>query len=978
MEFNNDYNLRRLESVKHALKKVGNQVDTNVIDLDIEVGITKEPVVFKENAALVYQKKAKGECWGELFDCGWFRLSGQLSKEDLLEALFLKFDVNGEGLLFGGDGQVLKGFTNGSSVFDRTHGEPGKLYYQINELIDEEGVCVCYLDCGANDLFGSLQENGVIKEASIVKRNLKMEQLYYDLETLISIQETDGHVYEFLMDELYELAAKIRYEEEDVLEVAEQLVKKYLRCNAERDFTFYAVGHAHIDLAWLWPIRETRRKAGRTLANVFHLIEKYDEFIFGISQPQMLIWLEKDYPDVFERIKKYVVEGRIEVQGGMWVEADTNITGEESLVRQMLYGKKYWLETFQKDVRSLWLPDVFGYNGAMPQIIRKSEMDYFMTIKLSWSLMNTFPYHTFNWHGIDGSDVLVHMPPEGNYNSSVRRQVIKSTYENYKEKDVSDEALVLYGIGDGGGGPGEEHLERIQRNNVSPGVKNIRLACSEDFFEKLNQKKAKYPAWHGELYLENHQGTYTSQGNIKKSNRQIENKLKMVETLLVSMGQNCFEEELEAIWKEVLLYQFHDILPGSSIKRVYDEALARYGILNVQLDEILEKATGQKLCETYDEGKGLFNGHGGQSRVYHFSKGNVYKTVLEPLSTKKVMEKVFQGNACEFTGAIKTPRLAVEFYETGEIKSIIDVEKKREVLTGAGNQLNIYKDDGNAWDIRDDYRVQTPLKWTLVNREYKVYGEIHVLIQKYKYHNSTLLERIMIDEEEKSIEFSHELDWQEMYYMMRSVFPLAVESNQAVFDIQFGHFSRSRQKDTRIEKAQFEVCGHNWVDVSEDGFGCALLNDGKYGYYIKDGVLDINLIRGTNYPAQDGDIGKTAYKYKLILHDGDVKAAGIDHEGQMFNMVYPIFEENLPMEEPIFVLDEAVAYSTIKHSWDRQSVVLRIYERNGEKTTTCIRTRLSYVSVEEVNMLENPVNTQVNLECIELEPFEIKTFLFRR
>lgn len=977
VEFNNNYNLRRLGDIKSALKKVEAGIDAEVLKLDIQVAVTKEPVPFADRDQLVYRSLSVGESWGQLFDCGWFRLTGTLADRSILENdLYLKFDVNGEGLLFDDEGNALKGFTNGSSVFDRNHGEPGKAYYRMNDLIDGNGGIELYLDCGANDLFGSLQDNGIIRYASVVRRDMARESLYYDLETLIAIQETEESLADTLVEELYELAAKINYEEGDVYAAAEDLVKKYLSEKAESDFTFYAVGHAHIDLAWLWPIRETKRKAARTLTNVFHLIEKYRDFVFGISQPQMLEWLREDYPDVFGRIKTYVEQGRIEVQGGMWVEADTNVSGEEALVRQMLYGKKYWQENFGKDVQSLWLPDVFGYSAAMPQIIAGSDMAYFMTIKLSWSLVNVFPYHTFNWSGLDGSQVLVHMPPEGNYNSSATRKAVKGSYENYREKEVSSEALLLYGIGDGGGGPGEEHIERIERNNRSVNAKAIKLDSSESFFDLLNDRRDKYPSWQGELYLENHQGTYTSQAEIKKNNRFLENKLKMVEALLVSLDNSEYEDRIEKIWKEVLLYQFHDILPGSSIKRVYEEALVRYSELSQQLDVIIENVTQSRLSNTYDEGKYIFNPHSAAATFYNLWDGRLYKTEVAPLSTSIIKEEVYDGKAADFEGAIETDSLRVTFGSNGEIGSIRDLDSDREVLTGPGNQLKIYKDHGNAWDIRDDYRMQTPDKWHIKSRDYTQYGSIHVLVQHYEYRESTLIEQVMIDAAERSVEFSHELDWREMGHMMRSEFPFAVNSDEATFDIQFGHFNRSRRNETSIQKAQFEVCGHNWVDVSEKGLGCALINDCKYGYYVKDGVVDINLIRSTDYPAKDGDIGKTSYRYKLMVHDGDFVKAGVDHVGQVFNTVYPIFESSLVLDEPIFELAEGVAYSTIKHSYDKGGIVLRIYERNGEQVTTSVRTRLQYTEVYEVNMLEERVNKLVNLERVELKPFEVMTLRF--
>jgi alpha-mannosidase len=370
------------------------------------------------------------------------------------------------------------------------------------------------------------------------------------------------------------------YSEAEAGNARSVLAKELNKQGGASSLKISAIGHAHIDLAWLWPLRETRRKAARTFSTALMLLEKYPNYIFGASQPQLYAWVQQDYPALYEKVKKKIAEGRWEVQGAMWVEADTNIAGGEALVRQILYGKKYFQKEFNQDMRILWLPDVFGYSGALPQILRKSGIEYFMTTKLSWNIYNKFPHHTFLWSGIDGSEVLAHMPPEGTYNSAASPTSIHKAEAEYMDKGIADECLMLFGIGDGGGGPGEEHLERLERERNLEGLLPIKQEPSIQFFDRLALQRENYKKWHGELYLERHQGTYTTQAKSKRYNRKIEILLRELEFISVlaqlERNESYPDETIERLWKELLLYQFHDILPGSSIHRVYEESLHHY------------------------------------------------------------------------------------------------------------------------------------------------------------------------------------------------------------------------------------------------------------------------------------------------------------------------------------------------------------------------------------------------------------------
>ncbi|MBO5776172.1 MAG: alpha-mannosidase, partial [Clostridia bacterium] len=421
--------------------------------------------------------------------------------------------------------------------------------------------------------------------------NEEAKSTYYDalaLEYQISLDECKGVKKKSARRALHKalaIAAKGDYKG------ASEILKAEYQVGEENPFTIYATGHAHLDLAWLWPIRETKRKAARTFANQLRNMERYPDYVFGASQPQQFAWMEEMYPELFEELKAAVARGQLEVQGGMWVECDTNVTSGESLIRQNLYGKRYWKEKFGKDMRMCWLPDVFGFSGNLPQILKKCGMDYFLTIKLSWNEHNKFPHRAFVWEGIDDSDVVVHMPPDETYNSEGNAWSLMNAIRNFPEKDKVKNISMLYGIGDGGGGPGEGHIEMLRHESDMKELPKVKFAHTIDFFDKLNEQKDELVRHKGELYLEKHQGTYTSQSNNKMNNRKIEFALHNVEFLASVAAKKGYvypKEKIEKIWKEVLLYQFHDIIPGSSIHRVYEESVARYEVMLGELKEIRE------------------------------------------------------------------------------------------------------------------------------------------------------------------------------------------------------------------------------------------------------------------------------------------------------------------------------------------------------------------------------------------------------
>ncbi len=980
MEFNLNYHINQIAEIKHMVYGVLREKSyKHVMFVHIEGAVTKEPVRFEDRLSLTYRTYELQESWGNLFDCAWFIITGKLNdfSDISKDELFIKLDVSGEALLFNKHGVPMKGFTNGSSVFDRAHGEPGKIYYQITELIEKDGSFELWFDAGANDLFGSLQNQGRIISAEIVERNKDIRNLYHDFSTLFDLLDSMNQTeksYQPLFNDLRSVYIEVIYEKSNWMVNSKKIADKWLNKKSNETLNVYAVGHAHMDLAWLWPLRETRRKVGRTIANVLDMLDRYPDYIFGISQPQQIEWLRQDYPDLFKRFKHYVDLNRIELQGGMWVEPDTNVSGGESLIRQVHYGQTYYEEHFGKKVNNLWLPDVFGYSGNIPQIMKRSGLDFFMTTKISWNLVNKFPYHSFIWEGIDGSKVMTHMPPEGTYNSSIRPNKLKYMSKNYVEGKDIPIALNLFGIGDGGGGPGYEHLERINRTKDLESLPKIKIRKASDFFNDLSHYANKMNTWKGELYLENHQGTLTSQAELKKTHRFMESRLRTVEMLLTHYGfYDTYKNTLDGIWKEHLLYEFHDILPGTSIKRVYNECLARYEVLHNMLDDILSQTfdtfTKNPTIDSKPFNPNIFP-------VEHVIKlGSSYIVYhLAPLSNQVNGLEIYKQNGLVTNTDIELKDYVISFDEkTGQIDKIIHkVTKKNLLVKNHANILSVYQDLGDAWNIMDHYRKQEPSLMKLINRKMASYGRFLEIVQTYIFKESTLVETVLIDQEKNQITFDHDVDWQNVGYMLRTNFPLNIKTDEALFDIQFGEIKRPRTTNNSIEEAKFEVCGHQWASIYDGTYGASLINNGKYGFHVQHDAFDMNLLRSTNYPAVNGDIGKTSYKYALVLHDKNHVDAKIDELAAEFNSYYPYFNSVLEDKAFFTVNHPDIDYSAIKEAYDEKGIIIRFYEKHGSHTKLNIYWKKTPKKVYITNLVEEIEEELVGNE-VTFNPYQIQT-----
>ena len=994
MSQSKEHNKRLINEFAGKLK---NGVYSKISDLSAEAWVTKEPVRFDQKTSGEHKKLHIGMSWGELWDCSWMHFTGSVPLEAKDKKVVLLIDISGEGCVVDKEGNPIQGITTYASTFDRSIGMPFKRVINFVENSQGNESIDMWIETGCNDLLGNLIDSGSLKQADISICNEELRQLYYDYKFLTMLAESheqNSTIRNQIEHILFEVAAQTIEIDHNTIQAAREKLAYHLNMkNSDESLIFSAIGHAHIDLAWLWPIRETKRKGARTFSTAIELIERYPDYIFGASQPQLYQWVKDEYPVLYDNIKKKVSSGRWECQGAMWVEPDTNVSGGESLVRQVLYGKKFFKQEFNEDMKILWLPDVFGYSGALPQILKKSDVPYFMTIKLSWNEHNTFPHSTFTWKGIDGSEVLVHMPPENTYNGGAMPSSLRLAEKNFKDKDVSNEALLLFGIGDGGGGPSTDHLEYLAREKNIAGLPQTTQEHSLKFFDRINKHRSSYKQWSGELYLEKHQGTYTTQAKNKKYNRLMEFSLRDCEYICsiakIKAGFVYPQAELEEIWKEVLLYQFHDILPGSSIKRVYDESIERYKIIYTRVQEITEQAFAAIASQlNVNKNQTLVFNTLPWVRTAFVTIGDELKEVTVDAYSSTIVDNniisLIKSNVVIQKNLLENEKIKVEFNSDATIKSIFDKEANREVLNKdySVNNLVVYEDTGDCWDIPFTYLDKAPEQPQVTSCEIIGSSPYNKLRFTYSYRKSTIQQDIHIEDGSKKLVFDVHVDWNETGRMLRAQYPVDISTNEAACNIQFGHIMRPTHKNTSWDYAKIEVCAQKWIDLSEKGFGVSLINNCKYGHKVWDNILDINLLRSPMYPGVDADKGEQDFSYELFIHDGDLLK--VTKESYNFNTSLLTIKgqkdggDSKKENSFIFVSHPNIVVEAVKLAEDGDGIIVRLYECDGQRTNA--KVKFSGATYAELtNLIENkecelPLYNE--MADLNFKPFEINTIKF--
>ncbi len=800
---------------------------------------------------------------------------------------------------------------------------------------------------------------------------------------------------------------------ESIPNALEKLRQEIKKAGPALDVDISAIGHAHIDVAWLWTLGQTRQKAGRSFYNVLRNMELFPGFVFGQSQPQLYEYVRQDFPELFESIKTHVQEGRWEPLGGMWVEADCNISGPESLARQFLLGRNFFCEYFGKEIDSpvLWLPDVFGYAWNLPQLIKEAGLEYFFTIKIGWNQYNRLPYDSFWWQGLDGTKVLTHFSTTkdaqsvhaATYNSDASPSQIMGTWKNFQQKDYGPVGkipplLMSYGWGDGGGGPTREMLENIREMADFPATPQVKQEKVGDFFKRLESVSQKLPTWNGELYLEYHRGTYTTQARNKKANRQSEFLLHDAEFLATYAARidptyQYPHEQFTKAWQLVCLNQFHDIIPGSSIGQVYIESLEQYEEVRLIAEEaktqallVISKKVG---AETIVVNPTSFK----RNEIVDVNGVTVETGELKPYSVKSLNNQPSRTQPSSLlvsSTLLENDFIRVELNAHGEIIRIFDKFANREILPEGevANQFLAFEDiplSWDAWDIDifydDKVWMAEPASSIVVVEDSPFRASLEI---KRQILNSKFTQRISLAHNNPRLDFETHIDWQERQILLKVAFPVAVLSPIATYEIQWGNVERPTHRNTSWDWARFETAAQKWVDLSEGDYGVSLLNDCKYGHDIHDNVIRLTLLRGTTAPDPTADLGEHRFKYSLLPHRGKW---GIDTVREAYALNNPFLVHcdtsnketdgtvsNLP--SLVSVDRENIVIETIKQAEDGAGIIIRLYEYQRQRGEFTLTAAFPIKKASRTNILEKDqgeILCEGNQLKFTIKPYQILT-----
>jgi alpha-mannosidase len=972
-----------------------------------------EPVGFAEAAAGTYEPIAAGDLWGRPWGTTWFRVRGQVPEA-----------------WRGADGELPRatrpelvvdlGFTTGQPGFQceamvwTTDGRPVRGIAPLNnaviEAVDADGVVDVYIEGASNPDVGSLftfdptpvgdpatagtDPIYTLRHVDVRLRDLEVAALLADtraLRGLVGQLDAGSPRRATILQALERMIDAV--DPHDVAGTASAgravLAPVLAQPAAASAHTLHAVGHAHIDSAWLWPVRETVRKVARTFSNVLSLMDEDPEVIFAASSAQQYAWMKEYYPDLFARIRERVTEGRFVPVGSMWVESDTNMPGSEAMARQFIAGKGFFLREFGLDTPEVWLPDSFGYTGALPQIARAAGARWFLTQKTSWNETNRMPHHTFQWEGIDGTRLFTHFPPVDTYNSVISAAELAHAERNFADKGRASVSLLPYGYGDGGGGPTREMAHAIARTGSLEGSPKVVHSSPRRFFETAEAEYPEPEVWVGELYLEFHRGTYTSQLATKQGNRRSEHLLREAElwaaTATVRTGADYPAERLARAWETVLLQQFHDILPGSSIAWVFHDAERNYAAVARELEDII----GSSLRALAGDGDRRVR----VNPAPHARDGIPALGAVAAPPPARVAPRSDEDGWVFDNGVV---RIRVD--RRGLIVSAIDLASGRDAVapgTAAG-LLQLHRDtptQWDAWDVDVHYR-DTVTDLTEVD-DLRVEGE-EIVVER-RFGHSRVTQRIALDAGSRTVSLSFDLDWQETQKLLKLAFPVDVHTGVATSEIQFGHIDRATHTNTSWDAARFETVAHRWVRVAEPDFGVAVVNDSTYGHDVTRvpraegggtvSVVRLSLIRSALFPDPTQDRGEHSLRVGLVV-GADVTDAVT--EGYRINLPVRTVEAAANEIAPLLTVDHpGVVVEAVKLAEDGSGdVIVRLYEALGVRATATLTSSFAATGVTETDLLERevPPAALISTEAadaghsatLELRPFQIVTLRFTR
>jgi len=802
------------------------------------------------------------------------------------------------------------------------------------------------------------------------------------------------------------------------------------RAGSPMDVTIVGTGHAHIDIAWLWTLGQVRRKAGRTFHTVLRLMEQFPGYHFTQSQPQLYDYVRQDYPELFEGIKSRIAEGRWETIGGMWVEADCNISGPESLARQFLLGRNFFHKHFgTADSPVLWLPDVFGYAWNLPQLIKQAGLEYFFTIKIGWNQYNRLPYDTFWWQGLDGTRVLTHFSPtkevnspySSTYNANASPSDAIGTWLNFQQKEITQDLLMSYGYGDGGGGPTREMLENIREMADFPGTPHVKQGSVADFFHKLEVEHGdRLPTWNGELYLEIHRGTYTTQSRNKRANRKSEFLLHDAEflasmALLLDPSYRYPASDFHQAWELICLNQFHDIIPGSSIREVYMESLEQYETVRKLAESARKSALHaiavhqsgdimlvnptafERLDLAFYTGEipsGYHLEADGKTVPYQPTDGGVWIAAgeIKPYSLKslQLVDGEIEPEITDLvvsTNCIENTFIRVEFNSDGDIVRIYDKIYQREILPRGmvANQFQAFEDrpvNWDAWDIDIFYDDRLWLSDPAESIKVIEVGPLRATLEiRRRILNSTYVQRVSLSYNSHRLDFDTAIDWRERHILLKVAFPVDILAPVATHEIQWGNVQRPTHRNTSWDWARFETCAQKWVDLSESDYGVSLLNDCKYGHDIQANIIRLSLLRAPTYPDPEADQGEHRFAYSLLPHAGDWRTSTIAAAYALNDPLITVSTlrgtSTLDLSTPLITTDSpSVVIETIKRAEDGNGFIIRLYESHRHRGRVRLNTNFDIAAAYKTNLLEEDAESlDVNGRRIafHITPYQIMT-----
>lgn len=997
---------------------------------------------FEEATSHEFKPTRVGESFGPSWSTHWFRI--RLTVPENMrnkERLEFHWDANNEGLVWTEDGRPLQGLTGGG---ERTE-------WIIPDAWRDGQEHTFYIEMACNGMFGnapggdSIQppnpdKSYTLSKAQITAVNLQARALYYDFWIIgDAAREFPGDSWEAheanmvansMMDAFIAGSGS-----QEAIKNARKIAQKYLGENVDSSDVYatdtqpivYGIGHCHIDTCWLWPWAETKRKVARSWSNQCDLMDRYPEHRFTCSQAQQFKWLKQYYPSVFDRVKRWVKKGHFQPIGGSWVEHDTNMPSGESLVRQFLHGQRFFESHFGKRCTTFWLPDTFGYSTQIPQICRLAGMSRFFTQKLSWNNINNFPHTTFQWVALDGSQVMCHMAPSETYTAEAHFGDLRRSITQHKSLDKDKSSLLVFGKGDGGGGPTFEHLEKLRRcrglSDKVGSLPRVQMGGSvDDYFDKLEAKAAtgtEYATWYGELYFELHRGTYTTQANNKRNNRKAEFLMREIE-LLATMASihgsdkkyKYPKKQIDESWEGILLCQFHDCLPGSSIEMCYDDSDKLYA-------DIFK--TGAKLRKEALAALGGTTGSGNlwalntmpwpRSEVVKIpdhlkassdskyawiegAPGVLQKRPLDSRSTVAVTVTEIESGVFR----LENGKLRLDVHN-GVITSLFDVEADREVIAkgGKAGQLVIFDDKPlywQAWDVEVfhlESRKELSSGKTVIGEQTKHRASVvtKTQISDKSWVKTTISLAASVSSSPSYVEFESEVEWHETMKFLKVEFPVDITNTEASYETQYGIIRRPTHYNTRYvprykiltcailthlswDMAKFEVCCHKWADLSEHGYGVSILNDSKYGFATCGNLMRLSLLRAPKAPDAHADMGHHRLRYAILPHSG-----GLDNRTvrTAYNFNNPLILHEAAEKwslcdtalRSISVEDApSVVLDVIKRGEDDEdvstgelpirsgkSVIVRVYESLGGKARGSIVSTLPVKKAWKCNVLED-------------------------